>query len=219
MRFPWRGSPTAPRTSSRSWTTRSLRIPRGPGHLPGPKQLPGGDLPSGVELAYVLEGGMTVTAAGPVQVVRAGRGGRSRSGLDYPILLGPGDALLRPTSTTVDFATTGARSAHLVLGSLVPDYQVPPGWEMHDEDHVGGDRLSTLSGPAMLRLRRIVLAADAVFAAPPGAVAQVGVSLANPPALGTRSDGSLINVGTERPRSMPWPSSRPGRDATPAARS
>ena len=174
----------------------------------------------GVELAYVLEGGMTVTAAGPVQVVRAGRGEAEPIPAGTAILLGPGDALLRPTSTTADFATTGATSAHLVLGSLVPDYQVPPGWEMHDDDHVGGDRLSTLSGPAMLRLRRTVLAADAVFAAPPGAVAQLGVTLANPPALGSRSDGSLINVGTEAATiyALALESAGPG-GATPAARS
>ena len=172
----------------------------------------------GVELVYVLEGGFTVTAAGPVQVVRAGRGEAEPIPAGTAITLGPGDALLRPNSTTVDFATAGATSAHLVLGSLVPDYQVPPGWEMHDEDHVGGDRFSTLSGPAMLRLRRTVLAADAVFAAPPGAVAQVGVTLATPPALGTRSDGSLVNVGTEAATvyALALESAGPG-GATPAA--
>jgi len=174
----------------------------------------------GVELAYVLEGGMMVTATGPVQVVRAGRGEAEPIPADTEITLGPGDALLRPNSTTADFATTGATSARLVLGSLVPDYQVPPGWEMHDEDHVSGDRLSALSGPATLRLRRAALAVDADFAAPPGAVAQVGVTLANPPALGSRSDGSLINVGTEAATiyALALESAGPG-GATPAARS
>ncbi len=163
---------------------------------------------------------MAVTAAGPVQVVRAGRGEAEPIPADTEITLGSGDAILRPNSTTVDFATTGATSAHVLLGSLVPDYQVPPGWEMHDEDHVSGDRLSALSGPATLRLRRAALAVDADFAAPPGAVAQVGVTLANPPALGARSDGSLINVGTEAATiyALAFESAGPG-GATPAARS
>ena len=156
----------------------------------------------GMELAYVLEGSVTVTAASPLQVVRGdGRGEAEPIPAGTELTLGPGDATLRPNGTAADYANAGATPAQLVLGYLAPGgimtYQSPPGWDMHDDESFSGGQLAEVSGPATLRLRRAVLAADAVFAPPPGAVTQVGVSLSDPPALGSQSDGALVNAGDE----------------------
>jgi hypothetical protein len=179
----------------------------------------------GVELAYVLEGSVTVTAASPLQVVRAaGRGEAQPIPADTALTLGPGDATLRPNGTAADYANAGATPVQVVLGYLAPGgiltYQFPPDWDLHDDDSFSGGQLAEVSGPATLRLRRAVLAADAVFAAPPGAVAQVGIAVSDPPALGTQSDGALVNAGDEATTvyALALESSEL-RNATPAASS
>jgi hypothetical protein len=156
----------------------------------------------GVDLAYVLEGDLTVTATGPVQVVRSdGRGAAEPIPAGTALTLGPGDATLRPNGTTADYANAGVTPVQLVLGYLTPGgiltYQIPSGWDTHDVGSFSGGQLAEVAGPATLRLRRADLAADAVFAAPPGAAAQVGVAESDSAALGSQSDGALVNVGDQ----------------------
>jgi hypothetical protein len=157
-----------------------------------------------VHLRYVLSGILTVRSDNSVRVWRGGNRVWEEVAAGTEVELAPGDAVLLLDAATVEFANLGTVPVEIVgmilaegTGSANP---TPPQWVTGAYDLSGAGGVSLPGGPALLRLRRFTLAADATSPAPPAALLHLGVAgPANPAGTPTpawvvkQPDGSFDN--------------------------
>ncbi len=155
---------------------------------------------SGLRIDYVQEGTHTVRASGPIQIVRAGSAQPETVPADTEVLFRPGDTMIAPTETAFESGNQGSTPVELVsLAILNPNAAsapVLPGW-IEDHDNRGlAPRWPLPAGPALLQLRRVVLAPAATLPAP-AAGFQVAEAASEAASLGVSSDYAIRNLGRE----------------------
>ena len=134
-----------------------------------------------VNLVYVLRGALIVRPDGPMQVSRSGRTGAwDTVASGDEVKLGPGDAGLMLNRTTIGFDNAGPDQVEFVQWILASgprsDPPMPSAWVVNAYDLSGAGGVTLPGEPAQLRLRRLVMAANASDRAPPGAVLQFAIT-------------------------------------------
>ncbi|MDP9366891.1 MAG: hypothetical protein M3Q03_01215 [Chloroflexota bacterium] len=155
---------------------------------------------SGLRVDHVLAGMHTVRASGPIQVVRAGGEQPETIPAGAEVLLRPGDTMMATIGTAFESGNFGATPVELVclaiLNANAASAPVLPGW-IEDHDNRGlAPRWPLPAGPALLQLRRVVLAPAATLPPPPAGF-QVAEAVSEAASLGVSSDNAIRNLGRE----------------------
>jgi hypothetical protein len=152
----------------------------------------------GPQFTHVVEGELTVEAAGPMEVVR-GAGGTAdvlRPAPGEEIVVGPGDTIVHDFAFPAAYAVRGTQPVQIVNAGLYAG-TMPSPWLRHS-GYLGGSAEaldSPLSaGPISVSILRVVLPPGGETRPPPSGslVLETGANDAN---VGKRPDGSLFNLG------------------------
>jgi hypothetical protein len=174
----------------------------------------------GIEVEYLLEGTITVTAEGPVQVLRAeGDGTPEDAPAGTAIELGPGEAVVhrleQPSVWTSGDAPVALLAGFAVANAVVSEF-IPEEWESVSHTFADGEG-PVPTGPTVVRLRQIVLEPDASVAFAPDILKVFMLAGGSAGFLGEGSDGSLTLKGATEATTLYVFSLQPAEDAaTPA---
>ena len=152
----------------------------------------------GFRLVYVLEGTFALRPASPARVFRAGTSlAPEVTAAGQDVTLQVGDAVMLPYQDAFDSGNPGAQPAHFLEIAFIDGFfqlhADGPRWERHfDADIAYG--LSVPDRPATLRLQRRDLAPGAVLDPPPGAITQLGLTLADNAPLDVHNTDAIGNM-------------------------
>ena len=158
----------------------------------------------GPQFTHVVEGELTVEAAGPIEVVR-GAGGTLEVLQLAPgeeIIVGPGDTIVHDFAFPAAYAVRGTHPVQIVNAGLYAG-TMPSPWLRHS-GYLGGS-VEALdgplpAGPVSVSLLRATLPPGEETRPPPFGSLVLETGAADDANVGKRPDGSLFNLGetTER---------------------
>ncbi len=161
----------------------------------------GGGCCPGFRFDYVLEGTFTVRPAGYARVFRAAANLSPETvAPGQEVTLGPGDAVMLRYEDAFDSANPGSAPVQLLDISFIDGFfqlrADGPGWELHLDADVAYS-LTVPDQPATLRLTKVDLAPGAIMPPSPGAVTQLGITLADNAPLDVHNTDSIGNINDE----------------------
>ena len=159
---------------------------------------------TGVRLDYIRAGELTITGAGPMQILRAeGAGSWEEVAPGTEIVLRTEDALLSRMEDRFESVNSGSAAVDLldsVLFAGTPlDDPVPyaesgaEAWQFQYQNLLL-DPVPVAEGPVTVRLRQVELAAEEVLPIPANAIVQLAVDLDENAVLATAADFSRQNM-------------------------
>lgn len=180
---------------------------------------------TGVRLDYIRAGELTITGAGPMQILRAeGAGNWEEAAPGTEIVLGAGDALLSRMEDRFESVNAGSAAVDLldsVVFSGTPlDDPVPymesgaEAWQFQYQNLLL-DPVPVAEGPVTVRLRQVELAVEEVLPMPANAIVQLAVDLDENAVLATAADFSRQNM-SEAPLTVYTLTLEAAAEGTPA---
>ena len=158
----------------------------------------------GPQFTHVVEGELTVEAAGPIEVVR-GVGGTLallQPAPDEEVIVGPGDTIVHDFAFPAGYAVRGTHPVQIVNAGLYAG-TMPSPWLRHS-GYLGGSAEALdgplPAGPVSVSLLRATLPPGEQTRPPPLGSLVLETGAAGDANVGKRPDGSLFNLGetTER---------------------
>jgi hypothetical protein len=156
----------------------------------------------GPVILHVLSGELSLGVGGPLQVVRAGRGGTPAPVEEIAehaeVTLGPGDGAAYRFEFPAVYANAGATPVHLVSGGLLGAYAPAPVGDYVVTEFTEIFPAPPLpAGPVTMELVRVTLAPGESLPPPPAGALRLGLQEAGGGILAEELASSFVNIGRE----------------------
>jgi hypothetical protein len=157
------------------------------------------ELNPGQVVGYVLDGTVTVISDEVMHVIQAdGAGQVEEIRAGTAVVLEPGDTLVTRKSPGEEWTNEGPGEVRLIHMELFGGFEqtstFPSGWIFEFKDKSQERSIAEPEAPAVMRLRRVAVAADAELMPPADAIVFL-VWPENDASIGRASDGSVVIVG------------------------